>query len=111
MTTSILLRILGMAFVVLAVLFKPRWLRGQSVGQALSTHDALEGEHGFDRLAYVLIFLLAYGFLIFLAIKMTPLFREGEVLFWSLIAGALMAVAAVRFWPRKRKIWEWHDQE
>jgi DMSO reductase anchor subunit len=111
MTLSILLRVMGIALVALSVVFKPRWLRGQSAEQALSTHDALAGEHGLDRFAYVLIFALAYGFLIFLAYKMTPLFREGEVLFWSLIVGALLAVAAVRFWPKKRQMWEWHDQE
>ena len=111
MTASILLRMVGIALVVVAVLFKPRWLRGQSVGQALSTHDSLAGEHGFDRLAYLMIFGLAYGFLIFLIYELTPLFQPGEALFWALIVGAVMAVAAVRFWPKKRQMWEWHDQE
>src|SRR5512142_2472207 len=109
MTLHFLLRVLSILFVVGTAIFLPKWHGTLSLRQAYSTHDALAGEHGLDRFAYVVIFGLAYGFLIFLAVKLTPLFREGEVLFWALVAGALLTVVAVSFWPKKRPPSEWHQ--
>jgi hypothetical protein len=55
------------------------------------------------------ILLIAFGFLIYLAIKLQPLFRPGEVLFWALVAGALLVIIAFNFWPRRRSPAEWHE--
>jgi len=109
MTILMLLRILAIAVVALVALYRPRWLRGQSAEQAFSSDDALAGEHGLDRFAYIMIFVFAYGFLIFLAIEFAPLFQPGDVFFWALIIGALLTIAAVRFWPKKRPPNQWHE--
>ncbi|HEY3295476.1 MAG TPA: hypothetical protein VGL38_08555 [bacterium] len=109
MTASILLRVLTTAIVLLVMIFLPKWHGTLSLRQAYSAHDALAGEHGLDRFAYVLIFALVYGFLIYLAVKLAPLFQPGDTLFWSLLAGALLTMVAITFWPKKRPPSEWHQ--
>ena len=111
MTFDLILRLLSALAVAAVVLFMPRWMPWLSQRKAPSAHDVLAGEHGFDRAAFIVIFVLLFGFLGYLTYYLSGLFRAGDVIFWASLIAVLLALAAVALWPPKRPPNQWHDYQ